>query len=44
MSLDEQENPLTNKQPTAEEWDKSVKVLTIEAIPCVPLPNHHVSF
>ena len=44
MSLDEQGNPLADEQPTAEEWDKSTRVLTIEAMPCVSLPDHHASF
>ena len=44
MSLDEQGNPLAEKQPTAEEWDKSTRVLIIEATPCISLPDHHASF
>ena len=43
-SLDEQGNPLADKQPTAKEWNKSARVLTIEATPWIPLPDHHVSF
>ena len=43
-SLDEQGNPLANKQPTAEEWDKSARVLTIEGIPYIFLSDHHASF
>ena len=42
--LDEQGNPLANEQPTAEEWDKSARVLTIEAMPHVSLPDYHKSF
>ena len=44
MSLDEQGNSLADEQPAAEEWDKSARVLIIEAMSHVPLPDHHVSF
>ena len=43
-SLDEQENPLADKQPTAKEWDESSRVLTKEATPHISLPDHHASF
>ena len=43
-SLDEQGNPLAEKQPAAEEWDESARVLTIEATLHISLPDHHVSF
>ena len=33
MSLDKQGSPLAKEQPTAKEWDKSTRVLTIEATP-----------
>ena len=42
--LDEQGNPLANEQPTAEEWDESARVLTIEAMLHVSLSDHHASF
>ena len=44
MSLDEQGNPLADEQSAAKEWDKSTRVLIIEAMPHIPLPDHHVSF
>ena len=44
ISLDEQENPIVDEQPMAEEWDESTRVLTIEAAPRISLPNHHASF
>ena len=44
MPLNEQENPLAEKQPAAEEWDESTRVLTIEATPHIFLPDHHASF
>ena len=44
LSLDEQSNPLANEQPIAKEWDKSVRVLTIEATLHISLPDHHASF
>ena len=43
-SLDEQGNPLANEQPTAEGWDESTRVLTIEVTLCISLPDHHASF
>ena len=43
-SLDEQGNPLVNEQPTTKEWDESAKVLTIEGMLYISLPDHHVSF
>ena len=43
-SLNKQENPLANEISTAEEWDESAKVLTVEATPHVSLPDHHTSF
>ena len=43
-SLDEEGNPLANATPAAEEWNESARVLTVEAMLCVSLPNHHVSF
>ena len=44
MSLNEQGNLLADKQPAVKEWDKSAKVLTVEATPCISLPDHHMSF
>ena len=43
MSLDEQGNPLADEQSAAKEWDESARVLTIEAMHHVSLPNHHAS-
>ena len=43
-SLDEQGNLLAEEQPAAKEWDESARVLTIEAMPCISLPDHHASF
>ena len=43
-SLDEQGNPLAEEQPTAEEWNESARVLIIEAMSCISLPDHHASF
>ena len=43
-SLDEQGNPLANKQPATEGWNESARVLTIGAMPHISLPNHDVSF
>ena len=43
-SLDEQGNSLADEHLATEEWDKSTRVLTIEAMPRISLPDHHVSF
>ena len=40
LSLDKQENLLANEQPTAKEWDESARVLAIEAISHISLPDH----
>ena len=42
--LDKQGNPLADEQSTAEEWDKSTRVLTIEAMPHVSFPDYRASF
>ena len=44
MSLDEQGNSLADETPIAEEWDKSARVLIVEAIFHISLPDHHMSF
>ena len=44
ISLDKQGNPLVNKLPAVTEWNKSARVLTIEAMSHISLPDHHVSF
>ena len=43
-SLDEQGNPLAEEQPAAKEWDESARVLTIEAMPRISLPDHMCLF
>ena len=43
-SLNEQGNPLADEQPAAKELNESTRVLTIEAMPHISLPDHHMSF